>query len=349
MNRFLFYFLIFSSCFTLFNCSDPASEKNKEVFKSSPTDPFKDNLPQSEFFDISAKKDNVVEGKNGTLIVIPKGCFKNGKGETVENVKVELAEALSLDDMILSNLTTTSNGEMLETGGMVYINATSNGEQVFIDKANPLYIEIPTENKKAGMMAYKGIRDEKGNMNWIDPKPLENYLVPVDFSLLNFYPEGFEAEVQNGMPFRKYKVATKELTDSLYYSLSVPQTNLPANVSTDYNEPYYNLNKKIKDGKYTKDSYVTAQVPPAPMADSASACSDCGIDPAIIKTIKSKKFQNTFLATKEFEARLKVIFKTCRNDILEIYINNLDKNLWEADELAYKASGNDSLSDEFKK
>ncbi|WP_411768946.1 hypothetical protein [Winogradskyella sp. A3E31] len=41
-------------------------------------------------------------------------------------------------------------------------------------------------------------------------------------------------------------------------------------------------------------------------------------------------FENTLLATKEFSDRFST---TCWKDVLNIYINNLDKNLWEIDEL----------------
>jgi len=42
-------------------------------------------------------------------------------------------------------------------------------------------------------------------------------------------------------------------------------------------------------------------------------------------------FENTLLATKEFSDRYNA---TCWKDVVNIYINNLDKNLWEIDELA---------------
>ncbi|MBC3760056.1 hypothetical protein H7U19_16735 [Hyunsoonleella sp. SJ7] len=41
-------------------------------------------------------------------------------------------------------------------------------------------------------------------------------------------------------------------------------------------------------------------------------------------------FENTLLATKEFSDRFST---TCWKEVLNIYINNLDKNLWEIDEL----------------
>jgi len=226
----------------LIQCS---TDSIKSTMMTLPNDPFTKTIAKVQTFDIDSKEDNVVEGESGTIIICPMGSFKNGKGEIVEDqVKIELAEALSFEDMLLSNLTTTSDGKLLETDGMIYFNATSNGEQLIINKDNPIHIEIPTDKKKPGMMAYKGIRDENGTMNWIEPKAIDNFLTTVDIDSLDFLPEGFQLEVDKGMPFRKYKVSTKQLTDSLYYSLAVSNgiELVKGFSSTDENEPYYQKN-----------------------------------------------------------------------------------------------------------
>ncbi|MFN7602822.1 MAG: hypothetical protein ACK5R0_15635 [Bacteroidota bacterium] len=45
------------------------------------------------------------------------------------------------------------------------------------------------------------------------------------------------------------------------------------------------------------------------------------------------KFENTLLATREFKDRYNV---ACWKEIVDIYANNIDKNLWEIDELVVK-------------
>lgn len=313
----------------------------KKTVKLQQGDPFKNTIVPSQTFEINTKQDNVVEGNNGTIIVCPKGCFKNAHGEIVTgNVKIELAEALTLDQMLLSNLTTTSNGKPLESGGMIYFNATSNGEQLTINKDNPVHIEIPTPKRKAGMMVYKGIRDKNRNMNWIEPRKLDNFLITVDINSLDFLPPGFRKAVAKGMPYKHYKIATPELTDSLYYSLSTWNRGdlVDSFAPTDYNEPYYSKNAKVVHRKYTADSYSLLQKIQTDSAEDI-ALNKKGIDPAIIKTIKSEKYQHTLIATREFEARLRVIFKTCNNAVLEIYTKNLDRNLYELDSMAAQAAG----------
>lgn len=305
-----------------------SNDKISDTVKLLSNDPFKKTIVSSQFFSIDSEQDNVVAGEQGTVIVFPKGCFKDAAGKIVDgNVKIELAESLTMDDMVLSNLTTTSNGKPLETDGMIYFNAMKEGEQLVINKDIPVHIEIPTREKKSGMMAYKGIRDENGNMNWGDPKKLDNFLKTVDINSLDFLPPGFQNEVDKGMPFRNHTTATQLLTDSLYYALStVDIDSLRQGLgSSNYNEPYYDNSHEVKRGNYTSDSSEHSGM------EGNDFDSRCEIDPAIIKVVKSDKYQNTFIATKEFEARLKAIFPICDNSVLEFYIKNTNKNLYELD------------------
>lgn len=333
-NRFTKTIILSLLAVVLFSCN----KKVENTVKFHPNDPFKNTMTPSQYFDIDASLDNVVEGENGTIIICPKGCFRNSKGDVVEgNVKIELAEALTAKDMLLSNLTATSDGKLLETDGMIYFNATASGEQLTINKSNPVHIEIPTEQKKAGMKVYQGVRDEKGNMNWVKPKEVDHFLNTVDIFSLDFLPEGFQAEVDKGMPYKNHKIATQGFTDSLYYHLSdddfmfeIFADLFQITIKNSNIEPYY---KQPENSDREK-----------PVAkDTACSPRKCGIDPAKIKVIKSEKYQNTLIATKEFEARLRVIFRTCDDEVLEIYINNLDKNLFELDSMAaMKVRGSDT-------
>ncbi|MBK9016586.1 MAG: hypothetical protein IPM82_22310 [Saprospiraceae bacterium] len=340
-NSLSFIVLVFSVYFGWVGCKLNSDTQKSVAQKFHPNDPFKSTMVPSQFFDIKAKTDNVVEGQQGTLMVLPKGCFTDSAGKVFGgNVKIELAEAFSLKDMLQSNLTTTSGGKPIITDGMIYWNATTaDGRQLFVNKDDPIYIEIPTNKRQPGMMAYKGVRDEDGNMDWVEPKAIEQYLMPVDIHSLNFYPEGFETTVESVMPFNGHKVADKALKDSIFYSLSFD--NLKRWIETiervefNNNEPHHNKHKRIENGKYTDDFYEAI-----PIQDTSAVAKDlpeCGVDPASIKVIWSDKYQNTLLATREFEARMKWIHEACNTSILEIYVNNLDRNLWELDSMAAEA------------
>jgi cytochrome c553 len=327
--------------------------------KTASSDPFSKHVVESQYFEISSDRDTVLEGAQGTTITIPRGSFitRDGKPAT-GTVRIELAEAITPDQALAANLTTYSNGLPLQNGGMIYLNAQSGSGALLINPDKPLFIEIPTTDKKPGMRAFEGQRDANGNMNWINPRPIETFLLPVDIYSLDFLPEGFASEVQKGMPFRSYSSATKVLTDSLYYSLSSRHAATEVTDSalhpTDYNEAYQNSYSKVVKGKYTKDSYTVRHG----SKDTLKSLSDmlkvqqqnpspCGIDPARIKVVHSNIFENTLIATKEFESRMPFIHQTCRNDILELYVNNLEKNLWEIDEMAALKLGTNKLAPRF--
>lgn len=343
----------FSFCL-LFALTLSQCDLNKETtsLKIASSDPFKETIIPSQNFTIEGKIDTVIQGIDGTLIVIPKGAFINSDGKTVAGeIEIELAEALSLDEMIFSNLTTQSNGQPLETDGMIYIDAISNGKHLGINPKNPIYIEIPTKEKIPGMMAYKGIRDSEGNMNWINPQPIGNYLVTVDMELLDFYPNGFEDEIVKGLPFRKHDTLTKNLSDSLYYSLSTYERgDLPEVVEEiDMNEPYYNKQTKVVNGKYTKESFYTNYtIQSGPEGSDTASAKRCGVNPAIIKVLKSGRYDSTLIATREFQTRLQSIFETCEDEILEIYINNLGLDLYKLDSMAANKLGSHKMAKIFE-
>jgi len=73
-----------------------------------------------------------------------------------------------------------------------------------------------------------------------------------------------------------------------------------------------------------------------------------GINPAKIKTIWSKEFNKTLIATREFEERLKTIFGTCNDKVLDLYINNLNLDLYVIDSMAANMSSGNSRNEFLK-
>lgn len=291
------------SLFHLFTLFIVVGCNNNKVKQTSigENDPYRNTIAQTQFHRINTNKDTVIVGNSGTKITILKGAFISSEGEEHDSVSFELFEALKLEDMLLSNLTTTSNGKILETDGMIYFNVLDdNGDEVKINPEKPLYVEIPTKKNKANMKLYKGVRDDDGNMNWVKPKPLQNNLSTLPLDELDFLPPRFEEKVKRILKINKLTKASK---DSIYYSFSF-QSGF-----TYFNE-YYQIDMVL----------------------------DCGIDPSSIKILKSKEYKNTYVATKAFERRLKVIHSKCsdlittwRDGIVEMYAENLEKDLWKVD------------------
>jgi mono/diheme cytochrome c family protein len=57
------------------------------------------------------------------------------------------------------------------------------------------------------------------------------------------------------------------------------------------------------------------------------------ICPASIKALQTKRFAKTYIATKEFEQRLQHLFEVCDETSLNVYIQNLDKDISNADSI----------------
>jgi hypothetical protein len=58
------------------------------------------------------------------------------------------------------------------------------------------------------------------------------------------------------------------------------------------------------------------------------------IPPTVVLSFWNSTFNNTLLSTHEFEARMKVIHAICDKSVLDLYMNNLNKAMWEIDQMA---------------
>lgn len=257
---------------------------------------------------IDPKKDTTLITPSGIVLDIPKGAFVDSLGATITKpVRITLLEALDPLDIMKAGLSTMSGDTLLETGGMFYLDAQANGKPVKIDQAKPLTAMVPAIESQDGMQLYQGVKQSDGTIDWQNPRPLKKSLVPVDIASLNFYPPGYEAKLAELVQ----DVTNKAFKDSLYFSF--------AGAWSVGGETGGHTNQVNADSLFE---------------------SGWGIDPARIKAIWSERFSKTNLATKEFEERLRSIFPTCDNALLEVYVNNLDKDLGWCDSVAARRHPN---------
>lgn len=101
------------------------------------------NFPILEFT-ISAASDTTVFGQQGTRLFIEKGTFQFADGTPVtDSIKIKVKEFYKKSDITLADLSTESDGKLLETGGMLNITATSKGQQVEIKGDKRIVIHFP--------------------------------------------------------------------------------------------------------------------------------------------------------------------------------------------------------------
>ena len=381
-----------------------------------------DKKLESQVFKLNPLRDTIIETKNGIVFSIPAKAFLNKQGVSpVEPIDLEIKEAMTASEIMKAGLSTMSNGKLLETGGMFYVNARLGDENLTIDKSKPINANVPVNNNKKDMMLFKGERMKDGGINWVEPVPLKKRLTTVDITNLNFYPEHFLDSLK-GMGF---DIKNKKLTDSIYYSFSATDkqsdiyefaedpdfegiddsSNIKDSIANINNltkpngEKLFkrncavchsigkqkltapglegvadrvpkgqwlrsfilNNNKVLSSGdsyanalilenggvdgmgefEFLKDDEISSLISYITHTedwnidennDRSDVCNE--INPARIKAICDKKFNKTILATKEFEERLKVIFTTCDKTLLSLYVNNLNKNLYEIDSVA---------------
>ena len=151
--------------------------------------------PPTQSFSINGEKDTLIVGLNGTTLTILKNTFVNRNGHTPRTVTINLVEINSISDIINANLQTTSGNDILQTGGMLFIDAKENNESLEIVNGKSIHVELKSRFKAPEMKVFGGNFDSNGKMDWIAPRNLESYLIPIPLNLLDFSKGGLECRM----------------------------------------------------------------------------------------------------------------------------------------------------------
>lgn len=291
----------------------PAPEKTKNG-EDSPIN------VTAQIFIIETTTAQVLEGNQGTVIAIPEDAFEDEEGNLVnKEVTISLKEALDAETILQSGLSTMSDSIALETGGMFELKAKSGNKELKLREGKEILVNVPTDQRLEGMQLYDGESQSDGSINWVKPKPVENYLIPQDIMSLKYYNRGFLSHLQKlgkDTNDRKY-------VDSLFYSFYCAEL-------TAIDEEYLESSGTEKRG--VRRSNLDLQpdtIVGIFISDSAALCCQL-IWPADIKAFWNERFQSTNLATKEFESRMKFL---SHKKALEVYLTNLDKPLYYSDSI----------------
>ncbi|MCB0735499.1 MAG: hypothetical protein H6608_12395 [Flavobacteriales bacterium] len=253
--------------------------------------------PKSQYFAIEASSDKILLGENGTQVFIPKNSFINPKGETVKGkVDIELIEILSVADFVKSNLQTLSNGSILQSEGMLFIDAKSNGETVGLAPSKKLQIELPKINSygiASDIRIFSGTYDSTANINWNEKSKIENKLIPLPLELFEYHytvSHHFEriANNQGYMGYRSDANWPDDIRDSSTFSNPKLEATFIATREFEERFPFI-MSAQEAIGQYT--SYYSTTVQSGEMVKDSA--------------------------------------------ITHIYLNNLDKDLWYCDSLAF--------------
>lgn len=120
-----------------------------------------------QLFKFNQNNEIKIVGKEGTKLVFNAGSFVDSLGNLITGeIEFTLYEVYRKSDMLISNLQTVSNNNLLETSGMFSINAFSKGKKAYLKSGVDYQIEIPSKNHDKKVMVFYG-DTLKGNINWI--------------------------------------------------------------------------------------------------------------------------------------------------------------------------------------
>lgn len=142
-------------------------------------------------FSIKNHRDTVLKGKNGIALFVPKDCFANNG--PASKINIEMQEYTTAADFFFSGLTTTSNGSLLQSGGTVYINATSNGKNVKLKAGQNITVAFPTAKPIPNMQTFYGEKNAAGSINWQPTGSYASNTMP--FENVNTYKLGAVSKV----------------------------------------------------------------------------------------------------------------------------------------------------------
>ncbi len=192
MKKVFFIYLVFltigTACNQTGNDAIHLNIPERNVFNSFQSQRIFEKLSESEqvFSNLSLVADTVIKCKKGTEIYIPQNCFVNKYGQEVnDSISIKVIEANSFNDFLNLKLQTSSNGDLLSTAGMMFIDVSRNDEPLQLKDSSKMYFEFPAISDESDLKLFSGERDSLGNINWTEDSPIDNQLIPLPLKELN--------------------------------------------------------------------------------------------------------------------------------------------------------------------
>lgn len=159
----------------LFSFPVPIAEKEssestilKQETINSLSEVYKNLEKKQQIITISAQKDTTIFFKEGTQISFRAGSFVSEKsGKEVKGVlKIEVKEYYKMSDILLANLSTSSEDRLLESGGMINISVSSNNENCILKSGETIEIGFPAKEKQPDMKLFSGTWKSENHIDW---------------------------------------------------------------------------------------------------------------------------------------------------------------------------------------
>jgi hypothetical protein len=173
------------------NSNATNKQKNRRVEIEVIYEPFTDASQVLEMiskdpeeFVLTNNETTKIAAKNGSIITIPSDAFVDKNGNPIPNTGVTffVKESLTMGSAVIDQLTThTSDGEVLESGGMIQLQASLNYEEVKIVPGVQLDLQLATNNGNLDRMeVFEGTSNSNGLQIWT---PTNRSFIPTPFDL----------------------------------------------------------------------------------------------------------------------------------------------------------------------
>lgn len=118
-------------------------------------------------FELNTNLDTTLICKQGTVLTIHRSSFliASNLAEVKGTITLQVKEYYSISDILSARLTTHSGDNILETGGMLFIQASSDGELCKLKDNSPIDISFPFAEKKDSMLLFSGSWTNQ-KINW---------------------------------------------------------------------------------------------------------------------------------------------------------------------------------------
>ena len=130
---------------------------------------FSENVPKETLFQVSGARDTTIKTKNGTILKFKNGLFKSGNGNDYEGfINLKIIELYSPSDLVFSGVSTMSKSNLLQTGGMLYIEALDSLKAKLVVSNTEYFTVMFSKNMcpNEQMDFYVGRQDTTGNVEW---------------------------------------------------------------------------------------------------------------------------------------------------------------------------------------
>lgn len=168
--------LVIFCLIVIYSCGSKKVENNQKKMEDltvkKVNNEFLIENPSPEKFNISNLKDTLIQLKSGKIVFFPKNTFDIASGSS-DKINISVTDVSLVSDILKSGISTSDKSSVIETNGMVKIEAKNEGSDVFctLKKNYVLGFPIPKEKNNITELAsdfilFNGVNESQSKISW---------------------------------------------------------------------------------------------------------------------------------------------------------------------------------------